>query len=333
MEQNTPEQKHNRKQGRQYQIKKLFQSAEAGAFFAVVVMGIFLTIAREQFLAVRNLAFVARGFSFIAIASMGVSMVIITGGIDLSVGSVMGLAGVVAAFLCSQGYGTVPAILASILVGVVIGFINGLLVAKGRLAPFIVTLGMLSIARGLVYVVTGGWPMQGFTPTLIFLGQGFWLGIPMPVWVMMILLVITHWILKYTTFGWYVYTIGGNEEAARLSGVPVDRVKIGVYIMAGVLGAIGGLLLTARLGVGETTAGLGYELNVIAAAVIGGVSLSGGIGSVFSALFGAALMGVLRNGLVLLGVRSFWQQIVIGTVIILAVLVDHIRVSALQKNM
>jgi ribose transport system permease protein len=184
---------------------------------------------------------------------------------------------------------------------------------------------MLSVGRGLVYVVTGGWPMSGFQPSILFLGQGFFLGIPIPVWIMVVFMIVLSLLLERTSFGWYVKSIGGNEEAARLSGIPVRRVKFLVYLLGGFMGAVGGFLLVARLGVGETTAGISYELQVIAAAVIGGVSLKGGEGTVFSAVLGAALMGILRNGLVLLGVGSFWQQIVIGSVIIIAVLVDKLR--------
>ena len=312
-------------------IQPFLQSAEAGAFLAVIALGILLTIVSPQFLTISNLTFVARGFSFIAIASLGVVLVIITGGIDLSVGSVMGLAGVIAAFLSSHGFGTALSLIGALLVGIIAGFINGVLVAKAKLAPFIVTLGMLSICRGLVYVVTGGWPMQGLTKPILFLGQGFFLGLPMPVWIMIALLIVMQIILRRTAFGWYVYSIGGNEEATRLSGVFVDRVTISVYVIAGFFAAIGGIILTARLGVGETTAGNGYELNVIAALVLGGVSLSGGKGSAVSAFFGAALMGILRNGLVLLGVSSFWQQIVIGTVIILAALFDQLRLKYIKN--
>lgn len=313
-------------------VGKSISSAEAGALIAVFVLSLLLTLIRPQFLSIQNLTFVARGFSFIAIASLGAALVIITGGIDLSVGSIMGLAGVVSAFLSSHGGGTFISLLGGILVGVIAGFINGVLVAKAKLAPFIVTLGMLSICRGLVYVVTGGWPMQGLTDGILFLGQGFFLGIPMPVIIMVLCLIVMQILLQYTTFGWYVYSIGGNEEATRLSGIFVDRIKIYVYMLSGTMAAISGVLLTARLGVGETTAGNGYELNVIAALVLGGVSLTGGKGSAISALFGAALMGILRNGLVLMGVSSFWQQIVIGTVIILAVLLDQIRLTYSNKS-
>lgn len=313
-------------------VSKSLNSAEAGALIAVIVLSLLLSLVSPQFLNIQNLTFVARGFSFIAIASLGAALVIITGGIDLSVGSIMGLAGVVSAFLSSHNSGTFLALMGGIFVGVIVGFINGVLVAKAKLAPFIVTLGMLSICRGLVYVVSGGWPMQGLTDSILFLGQGFFLGIPMPVIIMLLFLVMMQVVLRHSSFGWYIYSIGGNEDATRLSGISVDKIKILVYVISGTMAAISGVLLTARLGVGETTAGNGYELNVIAALVLGGVSLTGGKGSAISALFGAALMGILRNGLVLLGVSSFWQQIVIGVVIILAVLLDQIRLTHSSKS-
>jgi ribose transport system permease protein len=308
-------------------IQRFLRNPEVGALFAVLVVAVGLTIANEHFLTASNLMLVARGFSFVAIAGMGATLVMITSGIDLSVGSVMGLAGIVAAFLSARGMGAATAVLGALATGVVIGFFNGFLITKAKMAPFIVTLGTLGIGRGFVYVITGGWPLQGFSDAALFLGQGFVLGVPVPVWIMAVLLVLWDWVLRRTTFGWYIYSMGGNEEAARLSGVPVDRTKILVYVLSGMMGALGGFLLTARLGLGECSAGLGYELDVIAACVIGGVSLSGGEGNVLGVVVGAALMGLLRNGLALLGVSAFWQQIVIGSIIILAVLVDRIRVT------
>lgn len=312
-------------------FQRFMRNPEAGALFAVLGLGIALTLANENFLTGKNLALVARGFSFVAIAGMGEALVIMTAGIDLSAGSVMGLAGIVAAFLSAQELGTGVAIVGALATGAVIGLFNGILVSKAKMAPFIVTLGTLGIGRGFVYVITGGWPLQGFSKSALFLGQGYLWGVPVPVWIMVVLLIFWHWVLQRTTFGWYVYSIGGNEEAARLSGVPVTRVKTLVYTMAGMIAAIGGFLLTARLGLGECTAGLGYELDVIAACVIGGVSLSGGEGNILGVLMGAALMGLLRNGMALLGVSGFWQQIVIGGVIILAVLIDRIRISRSQQ--
>jgi len=298
---------------------------ESGAVLSLLVVGAFLSIFTTQFLTVGNLTLVARGFAFTAIAAMGAFLVILTGGIDLSVGSVMGLAGLTAAVLSATGTNPLVAILAGLLAGTAVGAINGVLTATMALAPFMVTLGMLSVVRGIDVAITGGTPIQGIDPVITWLGQGYVLGIPVPVWIMAIIGLLLTFVMTRTSFGWHVYSIGGNEEAARLSGVKVRRVKIAVYTVAGLLAAVGGILLTARLGVGESTSGTGYELDVIAAAVIGGTSLTGGRGSVVGAIWGAALLGVVRNGLVLLGVSDFWQTIAIGLVIIFAVVIDRIR--------
>ena len=305
-------------------VRRFMARPEAGALLALVAIGVFLSLATEQFLTVENVVFVARAFSYVAIAALGACLVIITGGIDLSVGSVMGFSGVTAALL-SVKYGVAVGLCAGLLAGVLIGLINGIMIGKLRLVPFMVTLGMLSVVRGLSYVVTGGWPVTGLPDSFRVLGQGFLAGVPIPVYVMIILAIALSWFLSRTSYGWYIYAVGGNEEATRLSGVPVARVKILVYMIAGLMGAIGGMLLTARLAVGESTAAFGYELDVIAAAVIGGASLKGGEGSIPGVLLGAALMGVLRNGLVLLNVSAYWQQIVIGLTIIVAILIDRLR--------
>jgi ribose transport system permease protein len=298
---------------------------EAGALISLVVIGVVLSITTTQFLTIENLTLVARGFAFTAIAGFGAYLVLLSGGIDLSVGSVMGLAGLTAAFLSASGLPAVTALLAGLGAGVGVGFLNGFLSANLGLAPFMVTLGMLSIIRGTDVAITGGVPIVGISPEITHLGQGYALGIPLPVWVMVIIAVALSVVMRRTSFGWYVYSIGGNEEAARLSGVRVRAVKVAVYCVAGFLAAVGGILLVARLGVGETTAGTGYELDVIAAAIIGGTSLKGGQGSVIGVIWGSALLGVVRNGLVLLGVGDFWQTIAIGAVIVAAVVIDRYR--------
>lgn len=313
-------------------FQNILRSPEMGTVLIIILLSTALTVLRAQFLTATNLAFVARGFSFIAISAIGMCFVLITGGIDLSVGSVMGVSGVTAAYMCAHGGGFAAAVVVPLLVGCLFGLFNGVLIAKAKIPPFIITLGTMNIGRGLVYIITGGWPMQGFTKSMLFLGQGYLFGFPMPLVILAVLLVVSHFALSHTTFGWNVYALGGNEEAARLSGISVDRMKIGVYVLSGLLSAVAGVLLTARLGVGETTVGMNYEMNVIAAVVIGGVSMSGGVGTVLSALLGATLMGVLNNGLVLLGVSAFWQQIVIGTVIILAVLMDRVRISSMKRG-
>jgi ribose transport system permease protein len=307
--------------------RTFLQRPEAGAAMSLAILFLALAVTTNEFLAVGNLTLVARAFSFVAIAAVGQALVILTGGIDLSVGSVMGLAGVAAAWLASHGNPTVVVIGGAILAGVIVGLFNGMLVAKFAVPAFMVTLATLSIARGLVIAITGGVPISGLPPAVSFLGQGFWLGIPMPVWALAVLALVMTLVLTRTRFGWYVYAIGGNEDATRLSGIRVHRVKIGVYLLAGMLAAFAGLLLTARLGVGESTAGLGYELDVIAATVIGGTSLRGGIGNVVGVIYGAALLAVVRNGLVLVGVTEYWQQIAIGGVIAIAVLIDRFRIG------
>lgn len=298
---------------------------EAGAILSLLVVGAVLSTATTQFLTLDNLTLVARGFAFTGIAAIGAYLVILTGGIDLSAGSVMGLSGIVAAVLSAGGQNPLVAILGGVTVGVAVGLFNGLLIAGLGLAPFMVTLGMLSVGRGSAVGVTGGMPVMGLDPAVAWLGRGYVLGLPVPVWLLILIGLTFHLIMRHTNFGWYVYAIGGNEEAARLSGVRVRQVKIAVYTVAGLLAGIGGILLTARLGVGESTAATGYELDVIAAAVIGGTSLQGGRGSVLGAICGAALLGVVRNGLVLLGVSDYWQTVSIGLVVIFAVLVDRYR--------
>ncbi len=305
-------------------VRPFLAQSGAGALLALVVMAVFLSLATEQFLTVENLLYVVRAFSYVAIAAIGACLVIITAGIDLSVGSVMGFAGVTAAMV-SVHYGVGVGLLAAVVGGTIVGFVNGVMVSKLKLVPFMVTLGMLSVVRGLAYVETGGWPVTGLPAGLRFLGQGFIAGVPVPIYFMLIMAVAVAWFLSRTSYGWYIYAVGGNEESARLSGVPVDRVKILVYTIAGLMGAVGGILLTARLAVGESTAAYGYELDVIAATVIGGASLQGGEGGVLGVLLGAALMGVLRNGLVLMNVTAYWQQIVIGATIIVAILIDRLR--------
>ncbi len=305
-------------------VRPFLARPETGALLALMAMSVFLSLTTVQFLTVDNLLFVARAISYVAIAAMGACLVIITAGIDLSVGSVMGFCGVLTALL-SVNYSVAVGLPVGIVAGAFIGLVNGTMISKLRLVPFMVTLGMLSVVRGLAYVAIGGWPVTGLPKLLRFLGQGFLAGLPVPVFFMFIIAIALSWFLSRTSYGWYIYAVGGNEEATRLSGVPVDRVKILVYTIAGLTGGIGGILLTARLAVGESTAAYGYELDVIAATVIGGTSLQGGEGSVLGVLLGAALMGVLRNGLVLLNVTAYWQQIVIGATIVVAILIDRLR--------
>jgi ribose/xylose/arabinose/galactoside ABC-type transport system permease subunit len=229
----------------------------------------------------------------------------------------------VGAVLLNLQFGIFLTVLIAIAAGGACGFVNGTLVTKAKLPPFIATLGMMSIARGLAFALTGGETIRNLPPEFLSAGQGTFLAIPIPVIVMIICAVIVGILLKSTRSGRYIYAIGGNEQAALYSGVNVVRVKLLVYSLCGLSAGIAGVLFASRFGVGQSTSGLGYELDVIAAAVIGGVSLSGGRGTILGAMVGSLLMGILRNGLVLLNVSAYWQQVAIGLVIILAVVLDR----------
>ncbi|MEJ5247067.1 ABC transporter permease [Caldilinea sp.] len=290
---------------------------------------IFLSLATDTFLTTRNVFNMLRAFSWIAIAAFGQCMVILTAGIDLSVGSNMALSGLAAAMLAVNNVPVPLAVLGGLVTGGLIGLINGLLVTRLRLPPFIATLGMLSIARGVTYGVTGGWPVRQLPPEFNQIGQldimvGSW-PVPLPVIVMLVLAALVSLFLSRTVTGRHIYAVGGNEEAARVSGIKTQSVKLFVYVSCGVLAAIGGILMTARLGVAAPTAAEGYELDIIAAAVIGGVSLFGGEGTILGVLIGAALMQTIRTGLNLLGFPTYWQPAAIGAVILLAVTFDQWR--------
>ncbi len=304
---------------------RYFRPQAIGVLGALVFMVVALSLATPYFRTTENLFSVFRNFSFVAILAIGETLVIITAGIDLSVGSILGLSGCLAALAMQAGWHDVAAVTAGLAAGTFLGLVNGLLVTTINLPPFIVTLGMLSIARGLAYVVTRGWPISGFSEEFMWLGQGTVWVVPVPVIIMLIFAALTALLLSHTVWGRQLYAIGGNEEAARLSGVHVSRVKVIAYVLSGFSAALTGILLMARLGVSQSVAGQGYELDAIAASVIGGTSLMGGEGTVSGVVIGAAVMGVLRNGLVLLGVSAFWQQVALGAVIILAVAVDKFR--------
>ncbi len=277
----------------------------------------------SDFLTTSNLLNVALQTSIIAIVAIGMTFTILTAGIDLSVGSVMALAGAVAAGLAvRQDLDTFTAIGLALLLGMVIGAINGLMIVKGGMPPFVATLAMLAMARGLTLVYTNGRPIAGLDEIFIFLGTGQVLGIPVPVIIMVFIAIIAHIITRYTRFGLHVYATGGNEEPTRLAGVSTDRVKLSVYIISGLTAAIGGILLTARLWSAQPNAAVGWELDAIAAPVLGGTSLFGGVGSIGGTLVGAFIIGVLSNGLNLMGVPSYYQQVIKGVVFILAVSLD-----------
>lgn len=298
-----------------------------------LIMAVVSAIA-PRFLQADNLFQIARNFSFIAAVGVGEALVILSGGggIDLSVGSVVSLGGVVTTKLLSLGHGLWFAIAAGVAVGLAAGAVNGLLVTKARMTPLIPTLGMLSIAGGLALVITRGFPITELGPQaalFVSLGAGFVGPVPAPVIYMVIVVLLGWFVTTRTPFGYDLYAVGGNAEAARLAGIRVDRVRFIAYVTSGGLAALTGILLAARLSVGDATLGQGMELGVIAAVVIGGVSLQGGRGSILGLFVGAALIGVLQNAMVIVGVPAFWQQVVIGATIIAAVLIDRLRLRLL----
>lgn len=302
---------------------------------ALVLMVVALSVTTHTFLTPDNGWNILRQISVNLCLSIGMTLIILTGGIDLSVGAVLGLAGAMAAGLLKAGlsipalgihleFTVVGAVLAGIGVGAVLGACNGLAITRLRLPPFVATLAMLSIARGLALLWTGGFPITGLNPSFEFLGTGSWLGVPMPVWEVGLLAIATAVTCTHTVFGRHIYAVGGSERAARLSGVSVNKIKCAVYAIGGALSGISGLIVTARLDSAQPNAGLGYELDSIAAVVIGGASLSGGNGSITGTVLGCLIIGVLNNGLFLLDVSPFWQQVIKGLVILTAVALDRV---------
>ncbi|MBI1785121.1 ABC transporter permease [Candidatus Sumerlaeota bacterium] len=300
----------------------LHHGRQLGTVAVLAVLGVTFAVRSEYFLTISNLTNVAEQVVINAIIAVGLTYVIIMAGIDLSVGSILAAAGVVMGMALKADWPIPAAIGLSILIGAGCGAVNGLFVTYGKLPPFIATLGMMSIARGAALVIAGGKPVSGFSEGFRAIANGNLAEIPVPVIIMCVVYAGGHWGLTRTTIGRYIYAIGGNEQAARFSGINITRVKITVYALCGALAAGAGVILTSRLNSAQPTAGMMYELDAIAAAVIGGTSLMGGQGNVFGTLVGALIMGVLRNGLNLLDVSSYMQQSVIGGAIIAAVLVD-----------
>jgi ribose transport system permease protein len=307
----------------------LVQRQEIVVLILPLVIATFLSLRTDTFFTGNNLSNISRSFSWIAIAAFGESMVIIIGGVDLSVGAVMALAGLISALCLRAGLPMLVAIPAGVLTGGLVGWINGIMVGRVRLPPFFVTLGTMSIARGITFGLTGGWPVRDLPLGFRALGQSDLplglLAVPVPVVFMLGLAVLVSLLIGRTVLGTYIYTLANSERALLVSGVNVVRVKALVYALCGVLTALGGLLMTARLGVAAPTAATGYELDIIAAAVIGGTSLFGGEGSILGVLLGAAIMQMLRNGLVLLGLSGYWQTAALGTMILVFILWDHWR--------
>lgn len=298
-----------------------------GPIAALVIMMILVTILNPSFIRPSNLMNLLRQVSINALIAFGMAFVILTGGIDLSVGSILALTSAIFAGLLGIGIPPFLAVIIALAFGAILGMLNGLLITKGKMAPFIATLATMTIFRGLTLVYTGGNPMTNFSDAFSykFIGRGYVVGIPWPVILMIIAFAASFIILNKTPFGRKTYAIGGNEKASLISGIKTNIVKIKVYAISGFLAASAGLILTSRLNSAQPTAGTAYEMDAIAAVVLGGISMSGGKGSIAGVLVGALILGTLNNGLNMLGVSSFYQQIVKGIVILIAVLIDRKR--------
>ncbi|WP_182200206.1 ABC transporter permease subunit [Paraliobacillus salinarum] len=296
-----------------------------GPLIGLILFSIFLGIMNDSFLTLNNILNLLRQISVNSLIAFGMTFVILTAGIDLSVGSILALGSALTAGLLSSSMDPLLAIFLGLLIGFLLGAINGVIITKGKVAPFIATLATMTIYRGATLVYTGGRPITGLSDSFTFemIGKGYVFGIPFPAILMIIMFLILYFVLNKTVFGRQVYAIGGNEEASILSGIKADRVKIWVYSLTGMLSVLAGIIITSRLNSAQPTAGASYELDAIAAVVIGGTSLAGGRGRIIGTLIGALIIGVIDNGLNLMNVSSFYQQIVKGGIILLAVLLDR----------
>lgn len=295
-----------------------------GLVIALGLIGVALSVARPNFVTPGNLINVLRQISINGILAVGVTFVLLTGGVDLSLGSLVALTGVVAATFAHPGeYPVVVPVAMGILAGAACGVVNGSVVTLGRVAPFIVTLGMMTVARGLALVFSAGRPVANLSDEFKAIAASDLLGMPVPVWIFAAVAAASHVFLKNIRLGRYIYAVGGNENAARASGLNVGAVKLFAYTACGALAGLAGVVQASRITTGQPNTGVGYELDAIAAVVIGGTSLSGGVGGVGGTVLGALLMGVINNGLDLLNVSSYYQQIVKGVIIVGAVWLDR----------
>lgn len=292
------------------------------SLFGLLVLCIILSILTPRFLTINNLRNVFTQVSVNAVIAAGMTFVILTGGIDLSVGSILAIAGAVAASIVKSTGNVFLAVIAALAIGAIIGLLNGIIIARGKIQAFIATLVSMTVFRGVTYVYTNGTPVSGLGQKFMVLGNDKILGMPIPVIVTVIIFLLSYYILDQTRYGRYVYSIGGNEDTARLSGINTNKVKTLVYVISGVMAAVSGIIVTSRIGSASPNAGSGFELDAIAAVVLGGTSLAGGEGSIVGTIIGAVIIGVLNNGLNLMNVSPFYQLIVKGLVILLAVMID-----------
>jgi ribose transport system permease protein len=303
--------------------KNLF--ARLRPLIGLLVLSIAISWFSPRFLTTGNILNVLRQTSINAVIATGMTFVILTGGIDLSVGSILAYAGAVMAALLAAHLALWAGVGLVLLLGAVIGAVTGLIITKGKVQPFIATFVSMTLLRGATLVFTDGRPITADQDAFASLGQGYGFGVPVPVFIMIGVLGLAYYVLRHTRFGRYVYAIGGNEQASRLSGLRTDAIKTTVYAVSGVLAALAGIILTSRLSSAQPTAGIGYELDAIAAVVLGGTSLAGGSGTIFGTLIGALIIGILNNALNLMDVSSYYQMIAKGAIILIAVLLDRKR--------
>lgn len=306
-------------------LKKLWGRNEVGILIPTVILVIIIQIINPAFLSGGNISNVLRATGFTLITALGMTFILIAGGLDLSVGSILALGGVVAGLLMVGGTPLWLAILLAIVSGAIIGLINGVIIVKFKIPPLIMTLGMYYMARGAVYILTQGVPVYPLPDSFQAIEQGKILGIPSIVIIAGVLAIVAHFVLSRTTFGRKVYAVGGNTEAAHLSGIRIGKTNIAVYVLTGGLAALTGILMASRLASAQAGAGMGYELTVIAAVIIGGTSTFGGAGTILGTVIGALFMNILSNGMTLMKVSVYWQNLVVGAVLVLAVIVDQYR--------
>jgi len=308
-------------------LHSLLRNREAGLLIILFAIAVILSITTTTFLSIENMLNVVRQVTLVTIVAAGQTLVITSGGIDLSVGSVLGISSVIMSLFISLGVPVGVAVAVCLLCGMFFGLLNGILITRLSLPPFIVTLGMMSVARGIVHVITKGYPIMVDSPFIMQLGQGSWGVLPIMILFMPVVVIFMHWLFNYTVFGNHVKAIGGNETASRLSGINVHRSKVLVFGLCGFLCGLAGLIMTGRLNSGNPNAGLNFEMDTIAAVIVGGTLLSGGSGTVIGTMLGALLLGVIRNGLVLLSVNMYWQTVATGMIIILVCAIEGLSKS------
>ncbi len=306
-------------------LKKVITNETLGALFLWIILCITITCINPTFLTVRNFLNLFRSGSFYVVVSMGILITMVSGVFDMSVGSIMGFAGIVAAAMASRNIPVPLIILVVILIGVVCGSLNGVLVAFFGITPFIATMGTQMIWRGATVLTTGGYPINGLSESFCWMGTSSILGIPTPIYIMVILALLTWYIMARTRLGRHIYATGGNPQAAITCGINTKKIQMITYIYSGVMAGIAGMVMTARLSSGQVSTGNGFEMDAIAGAVIGGASMAGGVGSVLGALFGTIVISTLKNGMTLVALDQYWQKVAQGIVIILAVLLDIVR--------